>query len=206
MSDYLKRFQSCGRNVRVDENVFIEHPEAMEVGDDVHFMTGFYMMGRPELCRIGPHVTFYPNCFLQGSPGRFLVDEHVEFFPNTYISLGHGEPCFVEIAHQCHLAPGCILYGWGGLKIGPYCNIAAHVVFATVGHRYDRTDKPMALTGERSAPIVLVEDIWIAANATVTAGVRIAAGCVIGANAVITKDTEPMGVYFGIPARRARDR
>jgi len=206
MTDYQARFKSCGRNVRIDEGVFIEHPEAMEIGDDVTFMRGFYMMGRPQVCRIGPKVTFYPNCFIQGSPGRFIVADHVEFFPNTYISLGAREENFVEIGHHTHFAPGGILYGWGGLTIGPYCNIAAHVVFATVGHHYEITDRPMALTGEKSGPIVLEEDVWVAANVTITSDVRIAKGCVIGANAVVTKDTEPMGLYVGVPARRLRDR
>ena len=67
MSEYLARFKSCGGNVRVDPDVFIEHPEAMEVGDHVAFMRGFYMIGRPQVCRIGSHVNFYPNCFIQGS-------------------------------------------------------------------------------------------------------------------------------------------
>ena len=64
----------------------------------------------------------------------------------------------------------------------------------------------MSLTGEKAGPITLVEDVWICANVTITANVRIARGCVIGANAVLTHDTEPMGVYVGVPARRLRDR
>jgi acetyltransferase-like isoleucine patch superfamily enzyme len=192
-------------NVRVEEGVHIEHPEAMEVGDDVAFMRGFYMIDAPGLCRIGSHVRFYPNCFIQGS-SRLIVADHVDFFPGTYISMG-SDPArnYVQIAHHCHFAPGCILYGWGGLEIGPYCNIAAHCVLATVGHDYRIKDKPMSM-GSQAAPIVLEEDVWLCANVTVTAGVRIAKGCVIGANAVVTKDTEPMGLYVGVPARRLRDR
>lgn len=33
------------------------------------------------------------------------------------------------------------------------------------------------------------------------AGVTLADGCVIGAGAVVTRDTEPYGVYGGVPAR-----
>lgn len=206
MSEYLARFKSCGSNVRIDEGVFIEHPETMEVGDGVAFMRGFHMIGRPRVCRIGSRVRFYPNCFIQGSPARFVVADHVGFFPCNYISLGTTEQSFVEIGHHSHFAPGCVLYGWGGLTIGAYCNIAAHVVFATVGHHYEITSKPMSLTGEKSGPIVLAEDVWVGANVTITPNTRIARGCVIGANAVVTKDTEPMGVYVGVPARRIRDR
>ena len=62
----------------------------------------------------------------------------------------------------------------------------------------------MALTGEKAGPITIEEDVWIAANVTVTAGTRIARGCVIGANAVVTRDTKPMGIYMGLPARLVR--
>jgi len=206
VQDYRSRFKSCGQDVEIADDAYIEHPEVIEVGDHVRFMRGFYMMGQPQQCRIGSYVTFYPNCFIQGSPGRFIIDDYVEFFPGNYLSLGEGEASFIEIGHHSHCAPNCVLYGWGGLTIGPYCNIAAHTVFATVGHHDEITDQPMALTGEKLGPITLVEDVWIAANVTITANTTIARGCVIGANAVVTKDTEPMGVYVGVPARRLRDR
>jgi len=204
--EWRSLFKSCGREVRIAPDAWFEHPERMEVGDHVTFMRGFHMLGEPAVCRVGSHVTFYPNCFVQGSPGRFIVGDHVEFFPGAYISLGDWETSFIDIGHHCHFAPNCVLYGWGGLSIAAYCNIAAHVVFATVGHHDEITDRPMALTGEKAAPITLEEDVWIAANVTVAAGVRIARGCVIGANAVVTRDTEPMGLYVGVPARRLRER
>ncbi len=206
MSEYLRKFKSCGRNVTIASDAAIEHPEAIEIGDDVTIMSGFHMLGRPKLCRIGSNVCFYPNCFIQGSPGRFIIGDHVEFFPGTYISLGDWDSSFVEIEHHSHFAPNCVLYGWGGLSIGPYCNVAAHTVFATVGHHDEITDRPMALTGEKAGPIRLVEDVWVAANVTITANTTIARGCVIAANAVVTRDTQPMGVYAGVPAKRLRDR
>ena len=199
-------FKSCGENVSVAGDVYIEHPEVMEIGDDVTFMRGFHMIGKPGVCRIGSHVTFYPNCFIQGSNGSLLIEDHVDFFPGTYISIGDWETSFVSIGHHSHFAPHCVLYGWGGLKVGPYCNIASHTVFATVGHHDEITGQPMALTGEKAGPITLEEDIWIAANSTITANTRIAKGCVIGANSVVTKDTEPMGLYVGALARRIRNR
>lgn len=205
MDDNLK-FKSVGKNVKIEENVYIAHPEVMEIGDNVTFMRGFYMMGRPETCRIGSNVTFYPNCFIQGLPARLIVEEHVTFYPNTYISMGNGNEAFVEIGHNSHFAPGCVLYGQGGLKIGAYNNIAAHTVFATVGHDHSAADIPMTLAGRKTGPITLEDDIWIAANVTVCANTVIAGGCVIGANAVVTKNTEPMGIYFGVPAKRVRDR
>jgi acetyltransferase-like isoleucine patch superfamily enzyme len=168
------------------------------------FKRGFYMIEGPQICRIGNDVVFHPNCFIQGNGARFIVDEHVDFYPTTYISFG--ENGVVEIGHHTHFAPGCAMYGHGHLKIGPYCNIAAHCVFATVGHDPVIRDKPMALAPACSGPITLVEDVWFGANVTVTANVTVAKGCVIGANAMLNRSTEPYGLYVGVPAKRLRDR
>jgi acetyltransferase-like isoleucine patch superfamily enzyme len=206
ITDYRQRFKSCGEGVVIEEGVEIEHPEVMEVGDRVYFFRGFRMIDRPEIVRIGSDVTFYPNCFIQGAAERFDVADHVDFFPNSYISLGKGPGTFVSIGHHTHFAPGCCLYGHGGLTIGPYCNIAAHCVLATVGHDPVIRDQPMALVPGCSGPITLVEDVWLGANVTVTSNVTIAKGCIIGANAVVNKNTEAFGLYVGVPARKVRDR
>jgi acetyltransferase-like isoleucine patch superfamily enzyme len=207
MTDYRKRFKSCGTGVVVEDGVEIEHPEVMEVGDHVYFYRGFRMIDEPKVVRVGSDVAFYPNCFIQGSAERFDVADHVDFFPNTYISLGKGPTSFVRIGHHTHFAPGCVLYGWGGLTIGAYCNIAAHCVLATIGHDpLVREGKPMAEPPYVARPITLEEDIWLGANVTVTSGVTIARGCIIGANGVVNRNTEPFGLYCGVPAKRVRDR
>ncbi len=48
--------------------------------------------------------------------------------------------------------------------------------------------------------------MWIGFGAQVMAGVTIADGCVIGAGAVITHNTEPYGVYAGVPAKLIKTR
>jgi acetyltransferase-like isoleucine patch superfamily enzyme len=207
MTDYRERFKSCGRDVIIEEGVIIEHPQVMQVGDRVTFRRGFRMIDQPKIVSIGSDVTFYDNCFIQGATERFRIADHVDFFPNTYISLGTGPQSFVDIGHTTHFAPGCVLYGWGGLSIGAFCNIAAHCVLATIGHDPAiRGDTPMAIPPYLAAPITLEDDIWLGANVTVTSGVTIATGCIIGANGVVNRSTQPFGLYTGVPAVRQRDR
>lgn len=54
--------------------------------------------------------------------------------------------------------------------------------------------------------IIIEDDVWIGAVVKVLDGVTIAQGCVIGANSVVTKSTEPYGIYVGIPARKIKSR
>ncbi len=74
-------------------------------------------------------------------------------------------------------------------------------------HRYDVIGLPVGLTGRAEIrPTTIGQDCWIGAYAIINCGVSIADGCIIAAGAVITKDTEPYGVYGGVPAKRIKDR
>ena len=55
-------------------------------------------------------------------------------------------------------------------------------------------------------PIVIEHDVYIGENVIIMPGVRIASGTVIGTGAVVTKNTEPYGVYVGVPARLIKKR
>ncbi|NED96367.1 hypothetical protein G1H11_13735 [Phytoactinopolyspora alkaliphila] len=64
----------------------------------------------------------------------------------------------------------------------------------------------MVLSPSTGRPVSIADDVWIGATATVTPGTFVAEGCIIGAGAVVTRDTEPYGIYGGVPARRLRER
>ena len=54
--------------------------------------------------------------------------------------------------------------------------------------------------------VIIKRDVWIGANATILKGVTIEEGCVIAAGAVVTRSTEPFGIYAGVPASRIAER
>ncbi|HVA26972.1 MAG TPA: acyltransferase [Candidatus Baltobacteraceae bacterium] len=55
-------------------------------------------------------------------------------------------------------------------------------------------------------PIRIEDDVWIGAGAVILPGVVVRRGSVIGANAVVTRDTEEYSVNVGIPAKKIRSR
>lgn len=54
-------------------------------------------------------------------------------------------------------------------------------------------------------PVRIGAGCWIGSRATILPGVTVAPGCVVAAGALVTKDTEPKGIYAGVPAKRIRD-
>jgi UDP-2-acetamido-3-amino-2,3-dideoxy-glucuronate N-acetyltransferase len=55
-------------------------------------------------------------------------------------------------------------------------------------------------TGGYDSPVV-ENGVRVGMNATILPGVVLGEGCVIGAGAVVTKNTKPFTVYMGVPAR-----
>ena len=98
------------------------------------------------------------------------------------------------------------MYGHGNLIIGDYVRIAAHAVLIPANHNYQRADVKIHEQGLTKEGIEIKDDVWIGLGVYVLDGVTIADGCVIGAGSVVTKSTEPYGVYVGNPARRVKDR
>src|SRR4051794_21613695 len=90
----------------------------------------------------------------------------------------------------------------GPVVIGRNVAVSTSVTFAGGGHELGPSGARAGAPVQR--PIVVEDGAWIGANAVILGGVTIAAGCVIGAGAVVTRSTEPDGVYVGVPARRIR--
>lgn len=113
-------------------------------------------------------------------------------FKGTAVSTGEG--CFIN--HDVYVDRGQLTLG-NRVFVGP------RVLFATRNHEVGESDKRAGANVDQ--PIEVGDGAWIGANATILGGVTVAPGCIIAAGAVVTKDTEPDGVYAGIPAARVKD-
>lgn len=89
-----------------------------------------------------------------------------------------------------------------GLLVGNYVMIGPNITIIGGDHKFDNTDTEMwhHKSGEDNK-IIIEDDVWIGANVTLLKNAYISKGCVIGACSVVTKKTEPYGVYVGNPAK-----
>jgi putative colanic acid biosynthesis acetyltransferase WcaF len=87
------------------------------------------------------------------------------------------------------------------ITIESHCCISQDVYLCTGNH--DWSDRDFALL---TAPIHLESGSWIAARATIAAGVRVGQGAVLGLGSVATRSLEPMTIYSGNPAIAIKSR
>lgn len=106
------------------------------------------------------------------------------------------------------------------LRIGKFCSIASGVTIMLGGdHRVDwNSTYPFNdfMKGSFSyikgnpfskGDVTIGNDVWIGSEAKIMSGITIADGCVIGANALVTKDVrKPYTIVGGVPARLIKKR
>ncbi|TGD83361.1 putative colanic acid biosynthesis acetyltransferase [Hymenobacter wooponensis] len=110
-------------------------------------------------------------------------------------------PWNLDLADECGIASGAILYSQGKITIGKRAVVSqgAHLVAGT--HDYNKPGFPLV-----TSPINIGDHAWVAAEAFVHPGITIGEGCVIGARSVVTKDMPDWTVCAGHPCRPIKDR
>ena len=95
----------------------------------------------------------------------------------------------------------------GGLTIGSNVSIAHGVSILTTEHSYSARNMPIKFQPLVEREVIIGNDIWIGAKATILAGVRVANGTIVAAGAVVTRDvTQSNTIVGGVPARTIKSR
>lgn len=128
------------------------------------------------------------------------VPDSLSILPPFYCDHGLG----ATFGERVFINQGCYFLDLGGITIGDRVLIGPGVTLTTAGHPVAPAERYDFLT---HAPIVIEDDVWIGAAATVTPGVTIGRGSVVGAGAVVAQDVPPMCVVTGtsIVERRRLD-
>lgn len=125
----------------------------------------------------------------------------------------------VRLAEKVHLGSNCIslakgvvlniycfLDGSAPIEIGEGVRFGPYVKVLTGTHVYAQSVLRRGPLSKNLARAVRIErGCWVGMNSTILPGVTIAEGCVIGACSLVTRSTEPNGLYLGNPARRVKD-
>jgi len=108
----------------------------------------------------------------------------------------------LELGNDTSIAQNCSISGEKvGVYIGESCMIAPGCVIVAFNHGFDIKDIPMVKQAKVEKAIYIEDDVWIAANCTITCGVRIGKGSIIGANSVVNKDVPSYAIVGGVPAK-----
>lgn len=92
------------------------------------------------------------------------------------------------------------------ITLGNNVLTAANCMFIAYTHGWDDPEEPIMYQDCYDASIIVEDDVWLGHGVTVTAGVRIGKGSIIGAGAVVNKDIPPYSIAVGVPAKVIKSR
>ena len=111
-----------------------------------------------------------------------------------------------SVGNNVSINPMCYLDAYGGIDIGNDVSIAHGVTIMSTTHNYSNLDIPIKEQGVNAKHVIIEDNVWIGAKATILLGVHIGTGSIIGANAVVTKDVMKNEIVAGVPAKLIKKR
>lgn len=140
---------------------------------------------RPHEMEIGDNSRIDDFCLLSG---KIFIGRNVHLAAYSNVSAGECSVTFNDfsgLAYGCHVFTGSDDYS---------------------GETLTNPTIPLEYKGLKEANVVLGRHVIVGTNSIIFPGVNVAEGCSIGAFTMVTKSTKPWGIYFGIPAKKIRDR
>ena len=129
---------------------------------------------------------------LSGKP----VNPTLRIFPPLYTDFGKN----IQVGKNVFINGGCHFQDQGGITLGDDCLIGHNVVFATLNHFIEPSERASL----RPAPIVLGKNVWVGSSSTILQGVTIGDNAIIAAGSVVTKDVPANAIVGGVPAHIIR--
>lgn len=112
----------------------------------------------------------------------------------------------IKIGRNSHFGEYCFIGAAGGVKVGSNVIGGQNIRFHAENHLYSDSKQPIYQQGVTHKGIEIGDNCWIGAGAVFLDGAKIGNGCVVAANAVVTKSFGNNVVIGGIPAKKLRDR
>lgn len=140
---------------------------------------------RPQEIEIGDNSRIDDFCILSGSI-KIGRNVHIAAFSN--LSAGQCSITFEDfsgLAYGCHVFTGSDDYS---------------------GRTLTNPTVPLEFKGLKEAPIIIARHAIVGTNSIIFPGVTVAEGCAIAALTMVNKSTKPWGIYFGVPAKRIKER
>lgn len=154
---------------------------------------------------IGRNVKISDKCSIY-NPETISIDDNSRIDDFSLISG------FIKIGKNVHVAAYCNLAGGlSGIEMADFSGLAygCHVFTQSddySGETMTNPTIPKELKNETFKAVNIGKHVIVGTKSTILPGVDLAEGCSVGAMSMVTKSTKPWGVYFGIPAKRIKER
>jgi acetyltransferase-like isoleucine patch superfamily enzyme len=160
--------------------------------------------GKPNNIVIGNNVSFLGDVDLRNREnGKIILHDSCTL--EADVRLVSAREGVIEVGSFSTVCAYAIFNGGADIRIGSDCLIAARVSINANEHQSARHEK-IRLQGFVHNNVIIENDCQIGTNVAINKGVKIQEGSIIGANAVVVKDTERYSINVGVPSKKIGER
>ncbi len=141
--------------------------------------------------------------FARPGYGRLVLGRWVHLGDGTSLRCHEGT---LRIGDKVVFGRNNVVNAYLDISIGAASIIADMVYVTDFDHVFADVERPIKDQGIAKSPVRIGSDVWLANKVSVVRGAVIGDGCVVAANAVVTRDLPPYSVAVGVPARVIRNR
>ncbi len=184
---FKKLFKKIGNGVVFGRNMMIRHPQKIKIGNNVVFDDNSVIDAKGE------------------NNNGITLGNNVLIGRGTTISCKGGD---IEIGNYTNIGPLNTIISESKILIGEYVFTAGHLYMIAGGnHTFERKDIPIWKQPSISkGGIIIEDDVWIGASATILDGVKIRTGSIIGAATLVHRKMPAYSVAIGNPAQIIKKR
>lgn len=124
------------------------------------------------------------------------VDESTTVFPPFHTNFGR----YITLGKRVFINHACSFLDLGGITIEDEVKIGPRVTISSETHPTEVANRKSLLP----AAVLVKQNAWIGAGATILPGVTIGEHSVVAAGAVVPRDVAPRTLVAGVPARQIR--
>jgi acetyltransferase-like isoleucine patch superfamily enzyme len=121
------------------------------------------------------------------------IDESTTIFAPLFTNFGR----YIKIGKNVFINHACSFLDMGGITVGDNVLIGPKVNLVSENHPIDPTQRK-SLIGK---PIIIKNNAWIGAGATILPGITVGENSIVAAGAIVTKDVPDNTIVAGNPAR-----
>jgi acetyltransferase-like isoleucine patch superfamily enzyme len=158
--------------------------------------------------KLGKNVLIDKTCAIFGL-NNIEIGDNVRI--DAYTSINASNNGMLRLGSYIHIGSYCLISARGGVELGDFSGLSQGVRIYSCNDDYsgDSLTNPMVPEKYTNVTIGKVEigrHAILGSGCVVLPNVIIGCGCSVGALSLITRNLDEWGVYFGIPARRLKDR
>lgn len=135
--------------------------------------------------------------------GRLILGRWLHLGVNTALRCHEGT---LSVGDKSVLGRDVSINCYLDVEVGAAALFADSVYVSDFDHKFADLTTPIKDQGIAKSRVRIEPDVWLGTKVTVSRGVLIGEGSVVGANAVVTRDLPAYCVAVGVPARVVKDR